>query len=538
MGRSISCSHKTIGLLAGGCAVAVAIAGCSSGSGSSGSSKGGGGKVVDGATFALAMTADPGNLDPQGSTASNVLQMAALAYDSLVSIDPKGRIEPQLASAWKVSGKTVTLTMKSGITCSDGSKFTAATAAQNINYVGNPKNKSPLAGAFLPAGATAKSAGSTLTITVPGAAPFVLNGIANLPMVCAKGMANRKLLATSTDGTGPYQLTQAKPNSSYTMTKRTGYTWGPNGAKTSTPGLPAKIGIQIISNETTAANLLLSGQLNAATVIGPDTSRLKAAKLFSVATPTIVGETWYNHASTHLTSDPKVRQALSMATDFTQQRKVLTSGLGSGPTTFAAQPPVACPGNSIADALPAHDLSGAKALLDKDGWKTGSDGYRHKGGKQLALRLLYASDVFGPAGASAAELNAAAWKELGVKVTLVGQGTSVLLSTIFSTDNWDAGWVPLNLGSPDQLVPFLSGPSAPAGNNFAKIDNPTYQAKIAKAETKQGAAGCSDWLAAETSLVKASDVIPWANQNRLTFGKNAKFEVNGWLRPMSIRMLG
>ena len=234
MGRSTNSSSTTFVLLAGGCAVAVAVAGCSSDSGSSGSK--GGGKVVDGATFSLAMSSDPGNLDPQGSTSSNVLQVAGLAYDSLVSINGKGQIEPQLASAWKVSGKTVTLTMKSGITCSDGSKFTAAQAAQNINYVGNPKNKSPLLGAFLPAGATAKSAGSTMTITVPGAAPFVLNGLADLPMVCAKGMANRKSLAASTDGTGPYQLTKATPNSSYSLTKRSGYTWGPNGAKTATAG--------------------------------------------------------------------------------------------------------------------------------------------------------------------------------------------------------------------------------------------------------------------------------------------------------------
>lgn len=536
MGRSTNSSSKTFVLLAGGCAVAVAVAGCSSDSGSSGSQ--GGGKVVDGATFSLAMSSDPGNLDPQGSTSNNVLQVAALAYDSLVSIDGKGQIEPQLASAWKVSGKTVTLTIKSGITCSDGSKFTAAQAAKNINYVGNPKNKSPLAGTFLPAGATARSAGNGLTITLPGAAPFVLNGLANLPMVCAKAMSNRKLLATSTDGTGPYQLTQAKPNSSYTLTKRSGYTWGPKGAKTSTPGMPAKIDIRVITNETTAANLLLSGQLNAATILGPDISRLQAAKLFSVATPTVVGETWYNHATKHETSDPKVRQALSMASDYSQLQKVLTSGRGSGPTTFAASPPVACPGNSIGAALPKTDLAGAKTLLDSDGWKTGSDGYRHKDGKRLAVRLLYGSEAFGAAGASAAELNAAAWKKLGVKVTLVGQATTTLLSTIFSTDNWDVGWVPLNVGSPDQLVPFLSGPGAPAGNNFAKIDNPAYQASVAKAKTKQGTAGCSDWLAAETNLVKASDVIPWANQDRLTFGKGAKFEVNGWLRPTSIRMVG
>ncbi|HWC24416.1 MAG TPA: ABC transporter substrate-binding protein [Flexivirga sp.] len=535
MGRSTSRSHKTLGLLAGGCAVAVAVAGCSSSSGSGGSAKGGG-KVVDGATFSMALNSDPGNLDPQGSASNNVLQVAALAYDYLVSTSAKGKIQPQLASSWKVSGKTVTLKLKSGITCSDGSAFTAAQAAQNINYVGNPKNKSPLLGAFLPAGATAKGSGNTVTISLAGAAPFILEGLASLPMVCAKGMANRKSLARATDGTGPYQLTDAKPNSSYTFTKRTGYTWGPAGAMTSTAGLPSKIELRVITNETTAANLMLSGQLNAGTFIGPDTSRLQSAKLYSVSTATIIGQTWYNHAASRATSDQKVRQALSMATDSTQLQKVLTSGRGSGPTNFAVSPPAACTGNSVAAAMPKFDLAKAKSLLDADGWKAGSDGIRSKNGKQLTLRFLY-STTFGSAGTSAAELAAAQWKKLGVKVSMTGQDTNTLLSTIFTTGNWDIGWVPLNVSSPDQLVGFMSGPAAPKGNNFAGIDNPTYRAKVAKAETMTGAAGCSTWLAAESSLVKAADVIPWANQSRLTFGKGSTFDINGVLQPTSIRMV-
>ncbi|GGB29024.1 peptide ABC transporter substrate-binding protein [Flexivirga endophytica] len=535
MRRPTAHRRRNLGLLAGGCAVTVAIAGCSSSSGS-GENAGKSGKVVDGATFSMALNSDPGNLDPQGSAANNVLQIAALAYDSLVSTSAKGRIQPQLASKWKVSGRTVSLTLNSGITCSDGSAFTAAQAADNINYVGNPKNKSPLVGAFLPAGATAKSAGSTVTITLPGPAPFILNGLASVPMVCAKGMANRKSLAKSTDGTGPYQLDRAQPNSSYVFSKRSGYTWGPAGAKTATSGMPAKIDLKVITNETTAANLMLSGQLNAGTFIGPDITRLQAAKLYSVSTATIIGETWYNHAASSPTSDPKVRQALSMATDNKQLQKVLTSGRGSGPTSFAVAPPVACRGNSVSAALPKFDLAKAKSLLEADGWVAGSDGYRRKGGKQLSVRFLY-STTFGTAGSSAAELTAAQWKKLGVKVSMKGQETTTLLSTIFSTGNWDIGWVPLNVNSPDQLIGFMSGPSAPKGNNFAGIDNATYRAEVAKAQSMSGAAGCKHWLSAESSLVKAADVIPWANQKRLTFGKGATFELIGVLQPTSIRMV-
>lgn len=539
---------KMVSLVATGC-VAIALAACSGNS--AGGQQGGAGttgnvanssspNVVNGATFTMAMNADPGNLDPQASASTSVYQMSYLAYDPLLSITNKGTIQSQLATSWKVQGPKVVLTLHKDITCSDGSKFTAKTAADNINYVGNPKNKSAFLGTFLPPGAkaTADPANNTVTVTLPAPAPFILNGLAGIPMVCAKGMADRKLLATKTDGTGAYTLTEAVPNDHYTLTKRSGYTWGPNGATTSTPGLPAKIVVKIIPNETTAANLLLSGQLNFATILGPDTQRLQAANLFSVGTPTISGEMWYNQATGHPGADLKVRLALTQAADLQQIAKVLTSGRGEPGTTFAAIPPIACPGNSVAKALPAHDLAKAKALLDADGWKVGAGGIRSKDGKQLALTFVYTTQS-GSSGSAAAELAAQQWKQLGAKINLKPMDQTALTTMLFSGGgNWDIGWVPLNVNSPDQLVGFMSGPTPPKGQNFAGINNPAYNKAVAQAEKTQGHAGCAQWLSAESNLVKDADVIPFANQVVETFGKGAQFQVIGDLIPTSIRMTG
>lgn len=548
LGDRTTIGPTMIGLVA---VAATALAGCSGGSGSAtpgGTGSGGAtgvsvansssAGVVNGGTFTLAMNSDPGNLDPQASAASNLYQMSFLAYDSLLSITNDGTIQSQLATSWKVQGKQVVLTMHKGITCSDGSAFTAKTAADNINYVGDPNNKSAFVGTMLPAGAkaTADTAKNRVTITLPAPAPFILNGLAGVPMVCGKGIADRKLLATKTDGTGPYTLSEAVANDHYTLTKRTGYTWGPDGASTSTPGLPDQIVVKVIPNETTAANLLLSGQLTAAGVLGADAKRLEAANLFSVDTPTVIGEQWYNHANGRPGADPKVRLALTEAANFDQLQKVLTSGRGEPPTTFAATPPVACPGNSVAQALPPHDLAKAKALLDADGWKSGSGGIRTKDGKQLALTLVYTSQS-GPSGAAAAELAAQQWKQLGVKINLKAMDETALTSMLFSGGgDWDIGWVPLNVGSPDQLIGFMSGPTPPNGENFAGIDNPAYNKAVAEAAKTEGKAGCPQWLAAESNLVKDSDVIPFANQARPLFGKGAQFAVVGALQPTSIRM--
>jgi peptide/nickel transport system substrate-binding protein len=520
-----------LGLAAGVCLTATAVAGCAGGDSGSGA-------VVSGGTFTMAMDSDPGNLDPQASAASDLYQLSYLAYDTLLSTDSSGKVQSQLATAWQDNGTTVTLTLHKGITCADGSAFTAQTAADNIDYVADPKNNSPFGGVFLPAGtkATADAAAGAVTLTLPAPAPFILNGLAGVPMVCAKGMANRKLLATGTDGTGPYQLTQAVASDHYTYSQHTGYAWGPNGATGSVKGLPAQITVKIVPNETTAANLLLSGQLNAAPILGPDEQRLASSKLFSADVPALFGEMWFNQAASRAGADEQVRLALTEALDLGEIEKVLTSNRGEPGTTLSATAPVACPGNSVTKALPAHDLTKAKATLDADGWTAGTDGIRSKNGRQLALTLVYNTKA-GSAGSAAADLAQQQWTQLGAKVTLSGQDDTAATNTLFSTGNWDIAWEPVNVSSPDQLVPFFSGPAPAAGDNFAHIDDTAYTAAVAEADKTQGAAGCGQWLAAEAHLISAADVIPFANTVEKVFGSGARFTVVGELLPTSIRML-
>jgi peptide/nickel transport system substrate-binding protein len=525
---------RLIETVAGVCVITAVLSGCS-GSKDQPTS---GLKVVNGATFTLAMSADPGNLDPQGSAASNTFQITQFAYDNLVNEDANGKIESGLATAWQVNGPKVVLTIHKAVTCSDGSAFTAADVAANVNYVADPNNKSPFLGVFLPVGsrASADVAAGTVTLTTPKAAAFVLNGLANLPMVCAKGMKDRKTLARHTDGTGSYQLTEAVSGDHYTYAKRSGYSWGPNGATTATAGLPSKIAVKIVPNETTAANLLLSGGLSAATVVGADVQRMEAAHLFSADVIAMSGEMWFNQAKGRQGTDPAVREAMTRAVDLTELAKVLTSGRGTPGSEFAVSPPTACPGNSVAAALPAHDLAKAKLLLDAAGWQVGSGGVRTKNGTTLAATFVY-NTAQGSAGSAAAQLVAAAWKQLGIQVTVKPQDEAAINTTVFSTGNWDVIWETLNVSSPDEIVPFMSGPPPPNGTNFAHIDNAAYNALVTKASTINGSEGCASWLQAESELVKAAEVIPFANQVAKTFGYHTRFTIAGELVPTSIQML-
>jgi peptide/nickel transport system substrate-binding protein len=513
-------------------AVAAALAGCGGGSDSDDDKPAAGGETknaapesqfVDGGTFTMSLAGDPGKLDPQSSASTQLFAVNQLAYDNLVFVDGQsGEVEPQLATDWKVDGTTVTLTLAQGITCADGTPFTATQAADNINYVADPKNKSPYLGTFVPAGATATGddGAGTVTMTLAEPAPFVLNGLASLPMVCAQGMQDRASLKNTTDGTGPYELTEAVPGDHYTYQIRDGYTWGPNGATTDEKGMPDTIVMKIVQNEGTASNLLLSGEVNAATIQGPDAKRLDAAKLFSVSTTAMVGEQWFNHDAGHPTSDPAVRMALTQAVDYAELAKVATAGEGSPATTFAGLAPIACPGDSIGPAMPAMDVDAAKGPL---------------AGQKLTF--LYSSAA-GSAVAAAAELAVQQWKAAGADVTAKGVDETALEGATFGTGDWDIAWLPLNVNSPDQLVPFLSGPGlADQGTNFSGIDNADYTAGVKAATQMAGTEGCQTWLDAESKLVAAADIVPFATSAVKTYGNGAQFDYPGTFMPTSIRML-
>lgn len=523
---------------------AASLVACGGGDGSSSKPAGGtepgntdAGDYADGKTFTLGLSSDPGALDPHLSAASGLFQLSQFAYDALVSMDAEGAIHSQLASEWTAEGKKVSFTIADGITCADGAPFTAETVVKNIEWVSDPANKSPFLGVYLPAGAKASADGSVVNVKLAAPSPFVLAGFSNLPMVCDAGFDDRASLKDSTAGTGPFTLTEAVPGDHYTYEVREGYTWGPDGAATSAPGTPAVIIARVVTNETTKANQLIAGELNGGAVIGADAERLLGAGLAKVDAQAVIGEQWYNHDEGHATADPLVRQALTQALDLDELQKVLTSGKGGPATQLAVAAPAGCTGSSAEGNVPTFDAAAAGAALDEAGWTMGADGVREKDGKPLTIAFLNDS-ALGAGGAAAAELAVAAWKEIGVDAKSTSLDTSGMQASLFGKGDWDVAWEPLNVSTPDQIVPFLSGPGlADGGTNFSGIDNPDYSAAVEAAMAKNGAEGCADWLAAESALFAGNDMVIFANNLLPFFMKGAEMEVIGSVVATSIKML-
>ncbi|CAM3574104.1 ABC transporter substrate-binding protein [Kibdelosporangium persicum] len=515
---------------------ALSLAACGGTGGDAGSQN-----LVNGKTFTMVLPGDPGNLDPHFTSLSVTMQVDRFLYDSLVAFDKDGTSVPNLAEKWEATTTTAKFTLRKGITCSDGSPLTAATVAANINFVGDPKNSSSRIGVYVPPGATATAddAAGTVTVTSPVPNSFLDRAVGALHIVCDKGMKDRDLLKQGASGTGMFTVTEVVPADHYTLERRKDYAWGPGDWKADQQGLPDKVTLRIVANESTAVNLLVSGEANAAGVIGPDQQRLQAQKAVQRDVMAMFGELWFNQKPGLPGADAAVRRGLTQALDLGQLTQVLTSGTGQLAKGLVAPGMTPCDPDTISGRLPAHDLAAAKTTLDTAGWRAGSDGIRVKDGKRLAITLFYTTEL-GTTMQATAELMQKFWQEAGVEVSMKG-GTHAELSQVIvaGQGSWDAGIVPLNVSSPGAIVPFVSGPTPPNGTNFAGIQNSKYAALVQEASVIAGTAGCGKWAEAERALAENVDVVPFANANRPIFGKGATFELTeGSLAPGTIRMLG
>jgi peptide/nickel transport system substrate-binding protein len=532
----------------GAAVLTVAACGGAGGSAAPGSNTGGatpsGGSAgtqqyANGKTLTMVLPADPGSLDPDLTSLSVTMQADYFLYDSLVNVAPNGSLQSGLATKWSGTTTSAAFTLKKGVTCSDGTPLTASDVAANINFIGNPKNASSRIGLWVPPTATAKADDATGTVTVTSPVPdaFLVRDVGSAQIVCGSGLKDRGTLKNDADGTGMYTLTSAVPGSQYTLTLRKGYTWGPNGFSSSTAGVPSTVVLKVVTNMTTSANLLLSGQANLAQVIGPDTQRLSSLYSQSISAP--LGEMWFNEKPGMPGADPAVRKALTEALQLSQLGQVVTSGAGKPATGLVAPSLSPCQGNTIGSNLPAYNLSAAKAALDAAGWKAGPGGVREKNGVKLTMPVYYPTSL-GSGITAGAELVQQTWSGLGVQVSLRGITDPELDTMIVGGQAaWGASFIPLGLTSPSQLVPFVSGPTPPKGTNFAFISNSGYSADVTKAASTAGQAGCADWNAAESSLFKNVDLVPFVDSATATFAKGATFGLSqGSVVPSSLRMLG
>ncbi|HTE64464.1 MAG TPA: ABC transporter substrate-binding protein [Solirubrobacteraceae bacterium] len=476
-----------LGLIAAATAVAAVLAGCGSGSDSTG------GQARSSVTIAIA--SNPA-LDP--AKAANQADAIALGglYDTLVRLDASGKVVAGLASSWKSAPTSVALQLRKDVTCSDGTKLTPSAVAASLTRLVDPATAAPYVGAsFGPNKVTVKADDTAGRVTVSTSGPWsqLLPGLA-MPwtgIVCPAGLKDPNALASKSFGTGPYELESAAPGRRFSLRRRSGYTWGPKLGGSDAGAAPTTLQLDVVANESTAVNMLVSGKLDIALLGGPDVDRVANDSGFTV-TQKDGGTVWlaFNEQGTSM-SDEALRRGVAQAIDREAFANAATFGRGTvipsvvGPTTE-------CFDDAAGAAVPTLDAAAARAALSKAGTVT----------------IIGTTQLGGGAGQ---EYIQAALRDVGVDAKLRNSDTATWSQTLTSgKGDWELSVVPALNPAGSIIIPIsqTTGAAPPKGTNFGGAQNPQAAAALGKAITQVGPESCAAWGQVQHALNARVDVLP------------------------------
>lgn len=165
--------------------------------------------------------------------------------------------------------------------------------------------------------------------------------------------------------------------------------------------------------------------------------------------------------------DPKVRQALFMATDRATIAESDLKGLGWKPSTLESHLLIANQKGykDNAGTLGKYDPKAAGKLLDEAGWKL-SGTVRKKGGKELSLRFVIPSGT--PAATNEGSMLTQMYRQVGVKLQVQTVPTNDFFDKYITPGDFDVSPYTM-LGTPFAASGATNVYTAKGGNNDARV---------------------------------------------------------------------
>jgi peptide/nickel transport system substrate-binding protein len=493
---------------------------------SSGPSGSTGGKTVrgSGGTVTVRSIDDVDTFNPATTAAPNMsVQAIELTYDRLIYLSPTGKLEPYLATSWTATPDGAVLKIRPGVTCADGTPMTPSVIASSLRYAFSPSTHGPytsyVVGSAGAKSVTADNAAGTVTITLNAPYNALLTALATPyvgSIICPSGVTHPRSLNAAPDGSGPYVLDKARSvrGSVYVFTLRKDYRWGPGGWTAKTPGIPSTIVDRVVTDETTATNLLTTGQVDIAPIFGVNERRIAADRpAYTFTTSALQMGSWgvvFNQNAGRAGADPKVRHAIYLALQTSSMVKAAFSNLGVQFNTLET-PNMECYDRSVGRFTPGYSPAQAKAILRQDGYRPGPGGVLTKNGQPLKLKIVM-WNVTGQAG----DYMQQALRAIGVQSTVAITDLNTWVTALFTTRNYDLTVYSYYSALPNPVI-------FPAQDSSMSVHDPTYYALSAKAEATPAASQCPAWNKALERGETAFDVKPIGVSKNVWFGKGWKF---------------
>ena len=468
------------------------------------------GPKAGGGTLTLREYGDWGpTLDPARIQIGTAYGIVLSAYDTLINTDANASPVPYLADSWKVSASSITLNLHKGVTCSDGTPLTATAVANSLNHFATKSGFAPGLLGPGPYQITPDDSAGTVTFAIPAPNNQLLLafGSPSSAIVCPAGLAAGADLSAKSYGSGPFVIDSAIHGQGVTLHLRKEWSWGPRGATAAR--LPDQLVFKLVTDETTAANLVQAGGLDIANINGPDIKRLLSNKTMSaISMQSSTPNYWYfGEYPGHVTDDSQVRWALMNSFDQKAYAVAATGGLSTTyPTSSIIGPNQNC-FQPMTAYLPKHDPAVARQILQADGYSPGSDGTMVKNGQPLTINLLASV-----ASGNGPEYLTAQFQAAGAKVVLAKLDFAQWASRYVS-GNFDVVLGPAN--SSGNKAPALStlatftGPTpSNGGQNYYNIQDPVLDRLAPQVRSAAPGQECPYWNDIAKQLLVGHHYMP------------------------------
>lgn len=446
----------------------------------------------------------PATFDPTLTTSLPDFLLARMSYDTLVRRDAGGLV-PGLATKWTSTPTRATFTIRTGATCSDGTKITPTVVQKSLEYFARPGSGSTqFVYTFGPGNKpiiTADDAAGTVTVAIKNPWPYLVDAmsVASSGIICPAGLADPSGLAKGTvkgSESGPYVLKSFEPGVRYEYQLRKDYKAWPQWS-TKISGKPAATLVYTVSPDATAtANLIFGGQLDIGKIQATTMARFANQKGYTVSVDHFSDSYLvFNERPGSPFTDEATRKGVIEAVDRKMFGKVTSIDTGVVLTSLAAPDTTCVRGSDI--SIPGQDAAAAKTAL---------------AGKRIRL---VAPSIVGPAGAGN-EYIAEALRAAGAHVDLTNTDVGSWITTVVTKPgDWDLTvFADLNfLGSLASPLLNLTGPTIPdGGTNYGAVSNRAADQALAKANAEADPeARCASLDEAVQALVSRSDTLPLLN---------------------------
>ncbi|WP_413742961.1 ABC transporter substrate-binding protein [Sodalis sp. RH15] len=438
-------------------------------------------------TLVIGQSADITSFDPT-ELRMGTFVLNRLLYNTLIALDADGKPHAELAQSWTRSddGKTMTFTLRKGVTFHNGKPLTAQDVAFSLNYAKDPANGANI----LPLAKMIKSidtpAEDTVILHFDGASDAVFD---LLDLAFIIDGSQPKKVKTGGNGTGPFKLAGYEPGQDAVFVRNDGY-WG---------GKPAlkKVIIKIIPDQQSGVMQMSAGAVDFLPSIDREAAGQLAGAGFATGAATAEGRVLDLTFNTKVPplDKPDVRQAIGLALD-----RVRIAHDIAGPSSLVKCLP--WPRYSQREAAGhekdcAYDPARAKALIARAG----------AAGAEITIMSRSQSE---PQIGAMAQVVQGALQDIGLKATIVEMSEAAYISRFRKGDFQLAAHVYGRAGRGPSTI-LLSAVIFRTSDNPAQISSQQYSDDIALVTSRPSGPDTDQaWQRIDSFMLKENWVLPVA----------------------------